>query len=199
MKRLKMCANLIDNNFSDYSLLDIGCRNKILEPMLNKCKRYSGADKAVSSDVFECDLEKGLPFEDDSYDVVVALDVLEHLEAVHYVYKDMLRVAKKAVIVSLPNMYYWSFRYNYLIGRGISGKYIFSEIPPEDRHRWVLSYSEAIEFIDKNSIGFVVEHHDIIPDRGRTKLVSVPLQKKLASIWPNLFVYGTLSLILLKD
>ena len=199
LNRLDMCADLINRDFFDYSILDVGCRTKSLEPLLKKCKKYSGIDKNPGDEILECNLENGLPYDDDSFDIVVALDVLEHLEDAYMIYKDMLRVARKAVFVSLPNMYYWSFRLNFLIGKGISGKYTFPEAPPQDRHRWLLSYQEALSFINKNSVNHKIEHHNIIPERGRTKLISEPLQKWLAAIWPNLFVYGTLSIIRIRN
>jgi len=42
----------------------------------------------------QCDLEKQLPFEDDSYDIVTVLDVLEHLDNPHLAFKESLRIAK---------------------------------------------------------------------------------------------------------
>ena len=87
-------------------------------------------------------------------------------------------------------MYYFSFRLNCLLGKGISGKYTFPADPVVDRHRLILSYSEAIAFIKKNTVGYEVVYNDILPERGRTKWFSVPMQRLLAQLWPNLFVYG---------
>jgi ubiquinone/menaquinone biosynthesis C-methylase UbiE len=44
-----------------------------------------------------------LPFDDDSYDVVVALDVLEHTFEPTVLLREMTRVSKKIVIISVPN------------------------------------------------------------------------------------------------
>lgn len=194
-----MCAELINELYDNYSLLDIGCRTMALKPFLKNCSKYYGTDIMQSEGVIACNLEDGLPdFLDDSFDVVVALDVLEHLEHCHLVLEEMIRVAKKAVIISLPNMYYIKFRLKYLKG-DLSGKYSFPEKPILDRHRWVLSYSAAVRFIDANARGLNVEHFKIIPDRNRTKLVSEPIEKILGNYFPDLFAYGSMHVIRLDQ
>ena len=195
LKRLPMCADLINQNFGDYTLLDLGCRTRALEPLLNKCTDYYGTDFVPAKNVYECNLEEGLPqFEDGAFDIVTALDVLEHLDHAHKTFHEALRVAKKAVFVSLPNMYYIKFRWNYLKGH-LSGKYAFSADPVMDRHRWILSYSEAVNFIQKNTTEYSVEVQMITPDRGRTKLILGPLETWLANMSPDLFAYGSLFMI----
>jgi len=196
LRRLNMCAELINHHFKDYSLLDIGCRTMDLKPLLHYCADYYGTDRIHAEGVFACNLEEGLPsFEDNSFDIVVGLDVIEHLENAHGTFRDILRVAKKAVFVSLPNMYYIIFRYNFLIGKGISGKYAFPPQPILDRHRWILSYTESLAFIHKNASEYDIETRMILPERGRTKLISEPIEKWLGKTWPDLFAYGSLFMI----
>jgi|Laugresbdmm110sn_1035088.scaffolds.fasta_scaffold43718_2 SAM-dependent methyltransferase len=190
--RLKICADRINKKYSNYTLLDVGCRTKDLHPLLLGCKKYYGADIIPGDDVFECNLEKKLPFDSNSFDIIAALDVLEHLENPHGAIKELIRISRKAVIISLPNMYYIEFRLRFLRGKGISGKYNFPEIPLLDRHKWILSYSEALSFVKANTVGHSVSHQMILPIRSRTKLISEPLERYLADKWPNLFAYGTL-------
>lgn len=190
-----MCAELINNNFDNYTLLDLGCRTKALEPLLNNCKEYYGTDFVPAEGVYECNLEEGLSqFKDDAFDIVTALDVLEHLEHAHQTFHEALRVAKKAVFVSLPNMYYIKFRWNYLKGQ-LSGKYAFPTEAILDRHRWVLSYSEAVNFIQKNTENYETSVEMITPARGRTKLILEPIETQLAKMSPDLFAYGSLFMI----
>lgn len=198
MQRLSMVADLINQRRDNYSLLDLGCRTMDLKPLLNNCTNYCGTDLVPAEGVLECNLEQDLPFEDNSFDVVCVLDVLEHLDSFHATFNEALRVAKKSVIISLPNMHYISFRWRFLSGKGISGKYTFPTRPILDRHRWVISYNEAIQFVDVNTDGCEVQHYDIIPQRGRTRLISTPIEKRLAVKWPNLFVYGMISEISLN-
>ncbi len=196
LRRLPMTADLINKNFSDYSLLDLGCRTMALKPLLTSCREYYGTDFVAAEGVYECNLEMGLPqFSDNAFDVVTALDVLEHLEHTHNVLKEALRVAKKAVIVSLPNMYYIRFRLNFLLKGHLSGKYAFPINPIMDRHRWVLSYTEAENFIRHNCQGYSISAFKITPERGRTKAVAYPVETFLAERCPDLFSYGSLFLI----
>ena len=192
LARLGMCAARINLRHDKYSLLDAGCRTMDLKPLLNGCLKYHGSDLIPSEGVLQCDLEKPLPFKDNEFDVVTALDVLEHLDDPHGALQELCRVAKKSVLISLPNMYYIEFRWNFLRGRGLSGKYAFPAQPVLDRHRWVLSYSEALAFIHENTYSYTVEHEMILPVRGRTKLIAEPIEKWLAMKWPNLFSYGVL-------
>ncbi len=191
MRRLADCAALIESKVTDYELLDVGCRTKDLKPLLRGCRRYQGLDMDDAPEVIGCNLEEGIPVPDDSFDIAVALDVVEHLENAHFIVKDMMRVARKGIVVSLPNMYYWSFRWNFLRGRGISGKYTFPPMPPVDRHRWILSYDESVEFMRGLAGKSNIEVHMVMPQRGRLKRL-MPLELHLANKAPNLLAYGSL-------
>ncbi len=191
MRRLDDCAALIDSKLTNYELLDVGCRTKDLKPLLRSCKRYQGLDMESTHEVIGCNLEEGIPLPDDSFDIVVALDVVEHLEHAHFIIQDMMRVARKGIVVSLPNMYYWSFRWNFLLGRGISGKYTFPPSPPVDRHRWILSYQESVEFMRGVTGKAEIETYKVMPKRGRLKYL-MPLELRLANQAPNLLSYGSL-------
>ena len=195
LARLSLCAKFINEHFSDYSLLDMGCRTRALKPLLKNSLKYYGTDITPAKGVYQCNLEEGLPqFKDNQFDIITALDILEHLDNPHQAYSEALRVAKKAVIVSLPNMYYIKFRWNYLKGK-LSGKYIFPPEPIIDRHRWILNHSESVNFIKHNSKNYPVEIQMITPVRGRTKLLTEPIEIWLAKKWPNMFTYATLFII----
>lgn len=163
-----------------------------LKPLLQNCAHYFGSDIIPAENVLQCNLEERLPFDDNAFDIVTALDVLEHLDNPHSALQELFRVAKKSVLISLPNMHYIYFRFNFLLGGGISGKYHFPVTPILDRHRWILSYTEAKNFIYQNAGKHLVEHEMIIPARERTRAVSEPIQKWLAEINPDLFAYGIL-------
>lgn len=192
LARLELCASRINKGHTNYSLLDAGCRTMALKPLLSGCREYYGSDLIPTAGVLQCNLEGPLPFDDNSFDVVTALDVLEHLDNPHGALQELFRVAKKSVLISLPNMHYIEFRWRFLRGHGLSGKYKFPPQPILDRHRWVLSYSEALAFILENSTDFVVDHEMVLPVRGRTRIISYPVERWLATVWPNLFAYGVL-------
>lgn len=197
MRRLVDCAALIESKFSGYDLLDIGCRTKDLKSLIPGCQRYQGLDMVDAEEVLGCNLEDGIPFPDKSFDIATALDVIEHLDKAHFVVNEMLRVSRKGIFVSLPNMYYWSFRINFLLGKGISGKYTFPPIPPMDRHRWILSYTESVKFMQAIAGREDIEIYKIMPQRGRLKKL-MPFELWLANKAPNLLAYGSLFYISLQ-
>ena len=199
LNRLQLAARRINNYEPGYSLLDAGCRTMDLKPLLNGCDEYFGSDLIPNEGVLKCNLEEDLPFKDNEFDVVAALDVLEHLDNPHRALHELMRVARKSVLITLPNMYYISFRLRFLRGNGISGKYHFDAQPVLDRHRWILSYSEAINFIQKNTQGHNVDIEQVLPVRNRTKKISEPIERLLGKVWPDLFAYGVLFEITLNN
>src|SRR5437870_8160495 len=63
-------------------VLDIGCRRRELERALaRRGVSYLGLDLSMTADAV-ADLGVGLPFPDQTADVVVALDVLEHTDEI---------------------------------------------------------------------------------------------------------------------
>lgn len=100
------------------------------------------------------DLER-LPFDDNSFDVVCAFDLLEHVENFHLLNNEMLRVAKDYVLISLPNCaaeILWNPLRNITqtapdFDRGTFSK--FAGLPlkvPSDRHRWWIYFQDIIRF-----------------------------------------------------
>ncbi len=195
MQRLKIVSDYLNNNFKEYSLIDLGCRTRALFPLLKSCNCYMGTDLENGDNVIGCNLEQSLPFDDNSYDIVCALDVLEHLENIHSAFNEIKRIGKKAAIISLPNMAHWTFRLQFFTRGFLSGKYTFHDSPVVDRHRWVTNYVESKNFIEKNLNGHKVEFIEIIPARGRTRIISRPIESWLAKKYPNVFVYGLIAVI----
>lgn len=192
MQRLKICSSKINKKFSNYSILDAGCRTMELKPLLKNYSNYYGSDIEESKGVLKVDLNQTIPFNDNSFDVVTCLDVLEHLDNPHLAIKELLRVAKFSLFISLPNMFHWNFRLNFLFGKGISGKYSFPTNYIVDRHRWVMSYDEQIAFIKANSSNYKIYKDCLLTINGRFKNTFGVAENLLSKIFPNLFVYGVL-------
>ncbi len=109
----------------------------------------------------DCDLRVNLdtltklPFDDSSFDVACAFDVLEHLENFHLLNEEMFRVAKEYVLISLPNsaaeVFYDVFR-NRPQKHSDLDRGTFSEFyglplrPPTDRHRWWIYFQDIVRF-----------------------------------------------------
>src|SRR5206468_2976949 len=94
-------------------VLDVGCRDGILREAIQhhaapNAPAYIGADlepqAASSSSTVGCDLGAGLPFVDESVDLVVALDVVEHVDDFKHGLEELVRVSGRYVALTLPNM-----------------------------------------------------------------------------------------------
>lgn len=132
------------------AVLDVGADERHLAKHLPSEVSYTGIGLGGSPDI-ELDLELGrLPFEDDRFDCVLCLDVLEHLEGAHAMFDELCRVSRRHVIISLPNPHWEFYRMlregNYCEGRHLKF-YGLPPEPPEDRHRWFFSVEEAKAFI----------------------------------------------------
>jgi hypothetical protein len=136
------------------SLLDVGCRDCVLKQHIGGQVRYRGLDlcrPAACGVEVVGNVEQGLPFKDGSFDFCVALDCLEHLNDLQAGAGELLRVARKAVLISLPNMAYVNHRLSFLLrGRLATGKYSLHYgacSPMHDRHRWVTVVPQTDTFM----------------------------------------------------
>ena len=185
LKRFIDAIGLITGDYD--SILDVGCRDKVLKNFIKKDVKYQGIDYKDSNEVVGHNLENGIPFTDKSFDIVFALDVLEHVENIHFLFDEILRVSKDEAIIALPNMSYWKFRLRFLKGKDISNKYIFSSVRVLDRHRWITSYNSAVNFVSKNSA-----ENEITIQKGfyqyRSKTLRL-IDSYFSLKFPNLFTY----------
>ena len=142
-------SRFVATRFAEYlneSVLDVGCFEAPLRNLLN-LKSYIGIDIAGKPDI-KLNLENidRLPFEDDSFMSVLCIDVLEHLDNLHFIFDELIRVSKRFIIISLPNC--WSdARRPISRGKGRFKHYGLPLCKPVDRHKWFFSLTEAKEFI----------------------------------------------------
>jgi ubiquinone/menaquinone biosynthesis C-methylase UbiE len=104
----------------------------------------------------ELDLDSGpLPFADGEFETVLCLDVLEHLENIHFMFDELCRVSSQHVIVSLPNClgHLWRCmtRFGMETEQGLLKYYGLPDEPPADRHRWFFDAVEAEQFVRKRA------------------------------------------------
>jgi len=127
------------------SVLDVGCDRAVLRDFVG-AERYTGIDRSPEADIHQ-DLQSSglLPFEDRSWDTVVCTDVLEHLENLHAIFDELVRVARTHVLITLPNCWN-SGRQRLRRGSGSIAHYGLPLEPPGDRHRWFFSLLEAEAF-----------------------------------------------------
>ena len=100
------------------------------------------------------DLEKvtSFDFADNTFDVVVALDLLEHIENLHAMLEEMLRCSDRFILISLPNpcTYFIRLLKNQTRDitdanqRGVYEKFYGSpNSKPTDRHKWFFSIDDV--------------------------------------------------------
>jgi len=109
-------------------ILDIGCGDGFLSSLLIEKKDCSvtGLDisevaaekaKARGVDVVVANVEEPLPFEDNSFDFVIATEVLEHITLSEELLLEMARVSRRYLLVSIPNSAFWKYRLQLLFGK----------------------------------------------------------------------------------
>ena len=145
-------AKYIFENFQRYfgrKVLDVGCDKAILRTLARDVE-YTGIDVGGNPDiVLNLENVEHLPFDDGAFDCVICSDVLEHLDNLHSMFSELIRVTKKYVIVSWPNA--WAAA-RLPIQRG-RGSFKYYGLPVEkaaDRHKWFFNITEAMHFVHFN-------------------------------------------------
>lgn len=131
-------------------ILDVGADEGYLKKYLPAETDYWGIGLGGHPDqVVNLEKEK-IPFPEHSFDCVLCLDVLEHLDNIHEIFDELCRVSRAHVIISLPNP--WAG----FLGMLRAGHYRPDQPmkfyglppePPEDRHKWFFSHEEAKNFV----------------------------------------------------
>lgn len=188
MSRKYACvARLLDPGVR--TVLDVGCRDASLKRHLESRVRYVGIDLSPGPGVdLVCDLEKGIPFKDRAFDAVVALDTLEHTDDIWFVFNELVRTARRQLVVILPNLYHWTLRLKYLRGREMDKHRLPAE-PITDRHRWLVSYRSALAFCREMARKHQFDCRPSIVFRGRRHL---PADLVLNVFSPNLGAWALL-------
>lgn len=192
LNRVEFVTNKLGKLNGDI-ILDLGCRDMILKKFLKGHFEYFGIDysdnEENNSDLINHNLENGIPENIKKPDIIVALDVLEHIENIHLVFNQLFKISNKKIAVALPNMGYYKFRLNFLISGVLSGKYIFSEKNVIDRHRWIPNYKSIEHFTKSNTPdNWKIKKYKYIAERKRNYLFYF-LEKILSKFFPGLFVY----------
>jgi hypothetical protein len=133
------------------TLLDVGCRGCGLKPFVDDLVAYQGADlfqNPEKSVTHVLDLEQPLPFPDGHFDFVTALDVVEHVDGLDAAVEELVRVARRAALIMLPNNACIYTRLQFLATSHISEKYTLSYPTQRDRHRWFTTLEDADRYFD---------------------------------------------------
>ena len=180
------------------SVLDVGCRDTVLRRYLSKDILYSGVDLFQNQDGtvdHVQDFVDGLPIKSGSWDVVTALDVVEHVDDVEAAMRELWRVTGKHLIVILPNLAHASYRLSFLLkGHLGTDKYDMSYPPTLDRHRWLTTQQQADSFMET----FAQSHDATLQVFHTTESPRKSWLRKIARVFglgPNFWAWNILYVI----
>ena len=139
------------NQYLFGKVLDVGADEGYLSKHLSSETEYTGVGLGGKNrSIIKMDLEKDpFAFENSSFDCVICLDVLEHLDNLHEVLDKLFSLSRNYIIISLPNpwqaflMCLWK-KYNETQNTKFYGLPV---VKPVDRHKWFFSPSEAHSLI----------------------------------------------------
>jgi len=159
---------LIDNFYEEFfkmikranpeKILDVGCGEGVT---LNRIKQMKIGKKLEGVDNFDEAIKIGketfpdltlkkadiydLPYKDNSFDMVLCNEVLEHLEKPQHAIKELMRVSNRYLLLSVPNEPWFQLA-NFLRGRHITrlGNH------PEHIQHW--SHTQFEKFLKKNKL-----------------------------------------------
>jgi SAM-dependent methyltransferase len=132
-------------NYFEGRTLDVGCYEAPLRNLIGR-HSYVGVDIVGDPDI-QIDLNANceLPFADNEFQTVIAIETLEHVDNLHKLFSECIRVSGRFVILSLPNCWR-DARRPLTRGKGSFAHYGLPIEPPLDRHRWFFNFSEALYF-----------------------------------------------------
>ncbi|HUV95800.1 MAG TPA: methyltransferase domain-containing protein [Anaerolineae bacterium] len=153
------------------TFLDAGARDRRLMTYLPPGCTYTSADIVPGHD-YTWNLEHHIPAPDASFHMVAALDVLEHLDHLHGALRELLRITRRTLFISLPNEATVIHRLTFLLHGTIGGNHHLA--PNIDRHRWLVTYHHAaalmrtihhlnIQYDICTPHNYFLAHHHLLP------------------------------------
>lgn len=98
--RFNNITKLLDNNSNN--ILDIGCQEAMLYDKLKDKYHITLADISPTKKLINKEDVQNLSFKDNSFDIVICQEVLEHVPNPIKAISELKRVAKKQLIISVP-------------------------------------------------------------------------------------------------
>ncbi len=151
MNRIETARKIIYRNRNNInSVLDIGCRDCYLNEKLPRSIKYYGNDilQNKQETVHYVGDFVTTTFSEKKFDMIIALDVLEHTDNLHKVFEKIVKISNGYIVVNLPNNYSFKDRFKFFLKGTLGKKYEFQVENSLDRHKWVMSRNEIIRFYE---------------------------------------------------
>lgn len=176
-------------HYVEEDIIDVGSRDKTVERIFSK--RCTLLDKN-NPQLHYFDWEKEqLPFEERSFETVICLDTLEHINDIHLSFTDLSRITKNHLIISLPNCWRKTWK-KFLRGYGSGASYGLPPEKPKDRHKWFFNTEDVDNFLFYSAYKNKLKVIDVVYLAPKTRLwhkIVYPIVKKIAPTrFKNFFV-----------
>jgi ubiquinone/menaquinone biosynthesis C-methylase UbiE len=107
----KKCINKIITSLKGHKILEVGCGKGYLSRKISTMNfKVTACDFVIDKKIankystvkfIKADILK-LPFKNNSFDTVICTHTLEHIVDINKAYKELLRIAKKRIIIVVP-------------------------------------------------------------------------------------------------
>jgi hypothetical protein len=198
MNKFELIRSLIPKtNGKDMTLLDVGCRGCELRDYVTDLVQYKGVDLFQNDNGnvdFVLNVEEGLPFPDNSYDFVVALDLVEHLNNFQGGLEELYRVARKSLMVMLPNIAHIVFRKEFVLRGRLGAKYDLKYGMGKDRHRWLTTIPQIDDYMRRFAEDKKVNIKIVWFNDSRKKILFGNLAK-FVGLSPSWWVWASLYIV----
>jgi hypothetical protein len=179
--KYKFIKSLNKINYKNLSCLDIGGSQNSVKSIIKNTKVLDINNADITFDLIDdFTIKKKLPLKSNVFDLVVISQVLEHTINPVEIFEESKRIAKKYVLISLPNDLTWDNKIRLLFGMS-SGFENFG-------HKQVLNYKQINDFLLKNKgKNFkIINEFNLFASKGG-RFLPLFLREFLAKYLPSLF------------
>src|SRR4029077_8593024 len=114
---------------SSNDLWYLGADNRIVGLDYALSGLRAGSASGINGVAADINFRPTLPFRDDSFDLIVLKDILEHVLSPMEIITEARRILKPdgSIVVSVPNHFYFPMRWRMLFGRGLIFKSFYAD------------------------------------------------------------------------